>query len=135
MPDENSLPIPGDHNQPSARAYLHQMRQAAHQFVAGEHASEAHLLSVMECAYHLRTYKEESAAHRDEVGGLLGKEKIADTARLLRSHGCSNTLFTRTRWKRAGSAVVPLPSNMPGRSPCALLPMTCVSSSRARVGL
>jgi hypothetical protein len=75
------------HNQPSAKGYLHDMRHAAHLFVTNDHASEAHLLNVLEQAYRLRSYREESGAHRDEVDALLGKQKIADTAR--------TRLFTR----------------------------------------
>jgi hypothetical protein len=93
LPDDPPLAPPAvttpgaDHNQPSARAYLHDMRHAAHQFVTSDHAAEAHLLSVLEHAYRLRAYREESDAHRDEVDGLLGNKKIADTAR--------TRLFTR----------------------------------------
>ena len=69
------------HNQPTARSYLNQMRHAAHLFVTSDQAAEEHLLAVMDQAYRLRWYSEESGAHRDEVDGLLGKRKIADTAR------------------------------------------------------
>src|SRR4030095_1567186 len=80
MTDTTDAPAAG-HNQPSARGYLTQMRHAAHLFVTNDHASEAHLLTLMEHAYRLRSYREENDTHRDEVDGLLGKRKIADTAR------------------------------------------------------
>jgi len=84
--DGAALPGPS-HNAPSARTYLDEMRHAAQQFVASDHAAEAYLLGVMEHAYRLRWYRDEGDARRDEVEGLLGDGTTVDTAR--------DSLFTR----------------------------------------
>jgi len=99
------------HNQPNARGYLTQMRHAAHLFVTNDHALEAHLLTLMEHAYRLRWYREESDAHRDEVDGLLGKRKIADTARtspftrLLKAAFHDDQLEDKSRISRCAAAL------------------------------
>jgi hypothetical protein len=109
MTDTTDAPAAG-HNQPSARGYLTQMRHAAHLFVTNDHASEAHLLTLMEHAYRLRSYREENDTHRDEVDGLLGKRKIADTARtspftrLLKAAFHDDQLEDKSRISRCAAA-------------------------------
>ena len=105
-----STPAAG-HNQPSARSFLHDMRHAAHLFVASDHAAETHLLAVMEQAYRLRAYREENDAHRDEVDGLLGGKMIADTARtspftrLLKAAFHNDQLDDKSRISRCAAAL------------------------------
>ena len=107
----DTAPPAAGHNLPTARDYLHDMRHAAHLFVTSEHAAEGHLLTVMEQAYRLRCYREESDAHRDEVDGLLGSKKIADTARsspftrLLKLAFHSDQLADRSRVSRCAAAL------------------------------
>jgi hypothetical protein len=112
MNDVPPAAAPGpDHNLPTARAYLHDMRHAAHLFVTGDHAAEGHLLTVMEYAYRLRSYREESDKQRDEVDGLLGHKKIADTARsspftrLLKAGFHKDQLAERNRISRCAAAL------------------------------
>jgi hypothetical protein len=77
---ETDTPTVG-HNQPTARAYLDEMRRAAHLFLTGNHTATDHLLSVMENAYRLRWYGEESDDHKAELVALLKDKGIADTKR------------------------------------------------------
>jgi hypothetical protein len=69
------------HNQPTARGYLADMRHAATLYLSHLDGAESHLLAVMENAYRLRWYGEESAEHKDELVALLKDKGIADTKR------------------------------------------------------
>jgi hypothetical protein len=81
------------------------MRSAAHQYVTSEHASETHMLSVMEQAYRLRGYWDE---HKDEVDGVLGNADIAEPRRfhrLLKAAFHNDQLDDKSRISRCANAL------------------------------